>query len=457
MTQILNSLKAETRSLEILQNIRANAEHRIRELRRLNLRIDMSRGILSPEQLSLSDGLFDAALVEPTRSADNLDCRNYGGHRGILDVRRLFSPLVCVPEDQVVVHGNSSLSFMYESLALAWRKGVPGGKAPWAEQEGGASFICVVPGYDRHFSMCEDFGIRMLPVQMLDDGPDVEATRRLVANDPTIKGMWCVPKYSNPTGTVYSESVVEALASMPAAAPDFRLFWDNAYAMHPLAETDQNLADLYGACVRHGNSDRALIFTSTSKMTHPSAGIAILGASPTNVQWWLAAATLRSVGPDKLNQLRQARFLGDLDTIKTLMERHRRVLEPKFNRVHEIFERELRPSGLARWTEPGGGYFISLEVVPGTAKQVASLTQSLGVTFATPGACFPYGTDPQDAQLRIAPSHPPLEDLSIAVEVIAACVLKAGADAIIGELELTGEAGPRRAMESVAPHQVSDA
>jgi aspartate/methionine/tyrosine aminotransferase len=431
MTRFLNSPMTETRSMDFLRNIRAKAECRIAELGKLNLRIDMSRGVPSPEQLCLSDGLLDAALLDPPLSADGVDCRGYGGQQGILDARRLFAPLVGVPEDQVIVYGNSSLSLMYECLALAWRKGVPGGKAPWAGQEGGAAFICVVPGYDRHFSMCEDIGIRMIPVQMLDDGPDIEATRRLVANDPTIKGMWCVPKYSNPTGTVYSESVVEALASMPTAAPDFRLFWDNAYAVHPLAETDQNLADLYGACVRHGNADRALIFTSTSKVTYPGAGVGILGASPANVRWWLAAAALRSVGPDKINQLRQARFLKGLDSIKTLMEKHRRVLRPRFDRVHEIFERELRPSGLARWTEPGGGYFISLEVVPGTAKQVASLARSLGVTFATPGACFPYGMDPQDAQLRIAPSYPALDDLSMALEVIAACVLKAGADAVL--------------------------
>lgn len=424
----------ETTSRDALLNTHSKAERRVSELRELNLRIDMSRGIPSAQQLALSDGLFDAALVEPPLSMDSLDCRNYGGEQqGILDARRLFAPLVGVPENQVIVSGNSSLSLMYECLALAWRKGVPGGEKPWAEQEGGASFICAVPGYDRHFVMCEDFGIRMIPVQMLDDGPDVDAIRKMVGEDSTIKGMWCVPKYSNPTGTVYAEHVVDALASMPTAAPDFRLFWDNAYAVHPLAEFDQELADLHDACRRHGNEDRALVFASTSKITHPGTGIGILGASKANLRWWLAAAALRSVGPDKLNQLRQTRFLKDLETIKALMEEHRRVLKPKFDRVHEIFARELGPSGLACWTEPKGGYFISLQVVPGTARQVTRLAQSLGVSFATPGSCFPYGQDPQDSQLRIAPSYPALDDLSMAVEVIAACVLKAGADAALHE------------------------
>lgn len=418
-----------TDRLSRLSDIGMQAERRLRELKGLNLRIDMSRGIPSPEQLRLSDGLFHPGLVEPPLSLDGVDCRNYGGQQGILDARRLFAPLLGVPEDQVVVHGNSSLALMFECLALASRKGVPGSHAPWLAEQGGAAFICPVPGYDRHFAMCQDLGIRMHSVPMLEDGPDVEAIRRMVRSDPTIKGMWCVPKYSNPTGTTYSDSVVEALASMPTAAPDFRLFWDNAYAMHPLGETDRPLADLYAACSRHGNTDRALMFTSSSKMTHPGAGIAVLGASPANIQWWLAAATLRSVGPDKLNQLRQARFLKDLQHMESLMANHRALLRPKFALVDEIFTRLLGPTGLARWTTPDGGYFISLEVVPGTARQVARLAESLGVTFATPGACFPYGKDPQDCQLRIAPSYPKLEDLSIAVEVIAACVLRLGADA----------------------------
>lgn len=442
MHQSPNNLTAGMRSLDFLLDIKANAEQRIEQLRTLDLRIDMSRGVPSREQLDLSNGLFDKALLELVLSTDGTDCRNYGGQQGIPEARRLFAPLVGVPDDQVVVHGNSSLSLMYECLALAWRKGVPGGGVPWAGQEGGAAFICAVPGYDRHFAMCEDFGIRMLPVRMLDDGPDVDTIRRLVVDDPTIKGMWCVPKYSNPTGIVYSDSVVEALASMPTAAPDFRLFWDNAYAVHPLSETDRELADLYAACVRYGHADRALLFTSSSKMTHPGAGVAILGASPANVRWWLAAASLRNVGPDKVNQLRQVRFLKDLRTIRSLMEQHRRLLKPKFDRVHDIFECELRQSGLARWTKPDGGYFISLETMSGTASKIVSLARSLGVTFATPGACFPHGEDPQDAQLRIAPSSLSLDRLSIAVEVIATCVLKVCADAAIQKESHVNTASP---------------
>lgn len=412
-----------------LADLGAGAEARLREFQALNLHIDMSRGIPSPEQLSLSDGLLDQPLAP--LAADGVDCRNYGGQQGILDARRLFAPLLGVPDQQVIVNGNSSLALMYECLSLAWRKGVGGGHPPWSAQHGGITFICVVPGYDRHFAMCEDFGIRMVSVPMLEHGPDMQVVRNLVRNDPTVKGMWCVPKYSNPTGTVYSDEVVESLASMQTAAPDFRLFWDNAYAVHPLADSDRVLADLYAACARHGNADRVLLFTSSSKMTHPGAGMAALGGSAANIAWWLRAATLRSVGPDKVNQLRQARFLKDPDHIASLMARHRALLRPKFDLVREIFARVLGPTGLARWTSPDGGYFISLDVVPGTARQVTRLAQSLGVTFATPGSCFPYGHDPQDAQLRIAPSQPALAELRVASEVIATCVLKAGADAVL--------------------------
>lgn len=424
-------ITGEGMTREHLEQIRDDAEIRMRELRDLGLCIDMSRGIPAREQLRLSDALLDDALIDPPISADDVDCRNYGGQQGILDARRLLSPLLGVPEAQVIVHGNSSLALMYECIALAWRKGVPGGTAPWSAGEHGATFICVVPGYDRHFAMCEDFGIRMIRVDMLNDGPDVDAVRRLVATDPSIKGMWCVPKYSNPTGTVYSDEVVKELATMPTLAPDFRLFWDNAYAVHPLADVDESLANLYEACVGAGTTDRALIFTSTSKMTHPGSGVAAIGASEANIRWWLDAAGLRSVGPDKLNQLRQARFLRSPSGVKALMEQHRLLLKPKFDLVSHVFERHFATSGLARWTSPKGGYFVSLEVVPGTAAKTVALAQSLGVKFATAGSCFPYRDDPDDVHLRIAPSYPAIEDLALALETIAVCTLKSAADELL--------------------------
>jgi DNA-binding transcriptional MocR family regulator len=278
--------------------------------------------------------------------------------------------------------------------------------------------------------MCEAFGIRMISVAMLEEGPDIEAIKQLVANDASIKGMWCVPKYSNPTGTVYADSIVETLASMPTAAKDFRLFWDNAYMLHPLGETDHALADIYAACSRNGHSNRPLVFASTSKMTLPGTGIAMLGCSAENTAWWLKSAALRSVGPDKINQLRQVRFLKNTHTMKALMEQHRLLLKPKFDRVHEVFNATLAEYGIARWSRPGGGYFVSLDVMPGIATRVVELAAKAGIRFASPGSCFPYGIDPHDAQLRIAPSFPDLDQLSLALEVIATCVMKATCGAL---------------------------
>lgn len=413
---------------DLLDRLKNRADSDFARLCGMNLRIDMARGIPSPSQLLLSQPLLESTFTNGYSSEDGTDCRNYGLQQGILEARQLFAPLLGVPAEQVVVNGNSSLALMYDCMAQAWHKGVPDGDRPWSKVEGGVALICAVPGYDRHFAMCEAFGIRMHSVAMLEDGPDVEAIKKLVAIDPSIKGMWCVPKYSNPTGTVYSDSVVQTLASMPTAAKDFRLFWDNAYMVHPVCETDQPLADIVAACTSSGHRNRPLVFASTSKMTLPGAGIAMLAGSRENIAWWLAAAAIRSVGPDKVNQMRQVRFLKDLDTIRVLMSQHGRLLKPKFDRVHEVFTAILGEYGFARWSRPTGGYFISLEVLPGIASQVVLLAAKAGITFATPGSCFPYGSDPDDAQLRIAPSFPDLEQLTLALEVIATCVVKASCD-----------------------------
>ncbi|EJN39651.1 transcriptional regulator with HTH domain and aminotransferase domain-containing protein [Pseudomonas sp. GM84] len=397
-------------------------------LKSLGLTINMARGIPSPAQIQLSQALLSLSLGNDYMTADGVDSRNYGGQIGVLEARRLFAPMVGIPESQIVVGGNSSLAMMYECLAQAWRRGTPDSQVPWSQEPDGIAFICIVPGYDRHFAMCEDFGIRMISVPMLQDGPDMERVRSLVANDPSIKGIWCVPKYSNPTGTTYSPEVVEALASMPTAAADFRIFWDNAYAVHPLAEVDQPLADLYSRCEVHGHASRALIFASTSKMTLPGAGMAMFGASPANIDWWVKAAMLRSVGPDKVNQVRQVRFLKSIENIEYLMEQHRVLLKPKFDRVDQVFQERLGGLGIASWTRPAGGYFVSLQVQAGTAKRVVELASGVGLTFSSPGSCFPYGIDPDDSQLRLAPSYPELDELTLALEIIATCVIKASLD-----------------------------
>ncbi|TCB77282.1 aminotransferase class I/II-fold pyridoxal phosphate-dependent enzyme [Acinetobacter sp. ANC 4173] len=397
----------------------------------LNLNINISRGIPSQLQLGLSQTLLDQPLIEPYLNEDGLDCRNYGGHQGLIELRRLFSSFIGLPAEQIVAHAPSSLALMYECVVQAWLFGTPDSEKPWCNEEQGIAFICAVPGYDRHFAICEHLGIRMISVAMLDDGPDIEAIKILVANDASIKGMWCVPKYSNPTGTVYSNDVIDALASMPTAAKDFRLFWDNAYMVHDIGETEKEIKNIYHACVQYNHENRALIFASTSKMTLPGHGIAFLAGSKANINWWLKAASIRNVGPDKVNQLKQFRFLKDASHIKLLMQEHRKVLKPKFDMIHDIFGSKLSPYGIADWTRPNGGYFISLNVISGTAKKIVELAKQAGIIFSTPGACFPYGIDPEDAQLRIAPSYPELDELKLTIEIIATCIEKASWDYLI--------------------------
>ncbi len=296
------------------------------------LRLDMSRGKPSLDQLALVAPLLGWSAATDYVSADGTDCRNYGGSAGLDELRSLFGKILGIPHQQVVVAGNSSLELMYGVIAAAMVRGVGGGAVPWA-QGGEIAFLCPVPGYDRHFRICEEFGIRMISVPIRDDGPAVDEVEKLVANDASIKGMWCVPKYSNPTGTVYSSEVIRRLAAMPTAARDFRLFWDNAYAIHHLTDDETEIEDIISLCADAGYIDRPLVFTSTSKITVAGAGVAAFASSPTNVAWWLERSAARTIGPDKLNQLRHVRFLRDISRVRELMRQHRRLLEPKFAAV----------------------------------------------------------------------------------------------------------------------------
>ena len=394
----------------------------------LGFKLNMARGIPSLEQLQLSQELLVDRLEPPYVDVSGVDARNYGGQAGLLESRALFSELLEAPVENVVVGGSSSLALMYEWISQAWRVGTCEGDVPWSQVAGGISFICIVPGYDRHFAMCEDFGIKMIAVPMLEDGPDINMIKDLVLDDPSIKGVWSVPKYSNPTGTSYSTRVIYELASMPVAARDFRIFWDNAYAVHPLAQDDVQIANIHELCAASGYPDRSLVFASTSKMTLPGSGMAAIVSSKRNTDWWLERAKLRSVGPDKISQLRQTRFLKSADNVKLLMGKHRDLLAPKFAKVDEVFSSKLSGYDFARWTKPKGGYFVSLNVAPGTASRVVELADNAGVSFAVPGSCFPGAIDPTDSQLRIAPSYPPLDDLTVGLEVVAVSVLKAAVD-----------------------------
>ncbi|GII75240.1 aminotransferase [Sphaerisporangium rufum] len=396
------------------------------ELAARGLRLDLTRGKPAPDQLDLSAGLLE--LPGPVyRAADGTDCRNYGGPRGLPELREIFSGPLQVPADRLLAAGNSSLELMHDVVVQALLAGVPGSPRRWAEEER-VAFLCPVPGYDRHFAICERYGIEMIPVPMTGAGPDMDAAERLAGADPAVKGIWCVPKYSNPSGETYGDDVVRRLAEMRTAAPDFRIFWDNAYAVHHLTGEPAGLADLLAACAAGADPDRALVFGSTSKVTLAGAGVGFIGGSPANVDWWLDRVSRRTIGPDKVNQLRHALFLRDEAGLHDHMRRQRELLRPKFDAVERILAAELGGTGLASWTTPRGGYFLALEVPEGCAREVVRRAGEAGIVLTPAGATHPYGKDPADRTIRIAPTFPSLPDLEAAIAGLAVCVRLVGAE-----------------------------
>ncbi len=396
-----------------------------RALQSAGLSLDLTRGKPSPEQLDLSAELL--TLPGPDfRDAKGTDTRNYGGLNGLPELRAIFAEIMQVPVDQVIAGDNASLAMMHDTVVFSLLKGTPDSPRPWIEEDE-VTFICPVPGYDRHFALSEQYGIRMVPVEMRSDGPDMAAVRELVS-DPSVKGMWLVPTYGNPSGAVVSEAVAAELAALETAAPDFRLLWDNAYAVHHLTEERTKTADIVGLCAASGHPNRAVVFASTSKITFAGAGVCFFGSSAENVEWYLRLLGKRTIGPDKVNQLRHARHLGDVDGVHRLMDAHREILAPKFAAVLEILRDRLGPHGVATWSEPKGGYFVSLDVVDGTASRVVELCREAGIAMTPAGASFPYGDDPRDRNIRIAPSFPSLEELRAAMDGLATCVLLAAAE-----------------------------
>ena len=387
----------------------------------LGLKLDMSRGKPEAKQLDLSSELMNVLNADSDmKSESGLDCRNYGVLDGIPECKRLFADILGVPEKNIVVGGASSLNLMYDEIARAMLFGVAGGKKPWGAQ-GEIKFLCPVPGYDRHFGICQLFGIRMINVPMNEDGPDMDVVEKLVAEDESIKGIWCVPKYANPNGVVYSDETVRRFAALKPKADDFRIFWDNAYAVHDLYEPVP-LLNLFEEAVKCGNENLPIIFTSTSKISFSGAGVSVFAASDENVARSKKAMGIQTIGYDKLNQLRHARYFKDGKGIREQMIKHAEIIRPKFDTVLTAFETELAPLGIARWSKPLGGYFISLEVTTGSAKRVYELAKQAGVTLTPAGAPFPYGIDPADSNLRISPTYPPIDELSRAVEVLCLCV-----------------------------------
>jgi DNA-binding transcriptional MocR family regulator len=389
------------------------------------LRLDLTRGKPSSAQLDLSDALLE--LPRTTRDRSGADVRNYGGLEGLPELREIFAELLWVEPEQVVCGGNSSLTLMWDVVSYLLLFGAPDSPRPWS-QEQKVTFVCPVPGYDRHFSMLADFGIDMVTVPMNPDGPDVPSVEALVRDDPTVKGMWVVPTHANPSGAICSQEVAAALASMPTAAPDFRIFWDNAYAFHHLTEEEAKSADVLTLAAASGHPQRPLMFASTSKITYAGAGVAVFAASLENKAWYLKHLAMASIGPDKLNHLRHVEFFGSADGLRAHMRRHREIIAPKFVAVDAALTSALDGLGIAEWTHPRGGYFVNLDVLDGTASRVVQLAQEAGIALTPAGSSFPYGRDPRDRNIRLAPTFPPLDQVETAMSGVATCVALAAAE-----------------------------
>ncbi len=414
-----------------------------REMEQQGLHLDLSRGKPSPEQLELSRKMLDEVNSGSVLdSVDGTDCRNYGGLDGIPEAKALLAGMVGCRPEQVIVGGNSSLTLMFDILSHAMIDGLLGG-TPWC-QVPDRKFLCPVPGYDRHFAMTEHFGFELVPVPMLPDGPDMNLVERLVREDASIKGIWCVPKYQNPTGVVFSHEVVKRFANLKPAAKDFRIFWDNAYCVHDLyPEEAEPLPDILSLCEQAGSPDLVYEFCSTSKAAFPGAGISGVAASAANLIELRRVWKFATIGPDKLNQLRQARFFRNTAGLKAHMARHADLLRPKFERVEAILKEDLARSGAGSWTEPKGGYFISFNTLPGCAARTVELCKKAGVKFTPAGATWPCGRDPEDRNIRLAPSYASLEEIELAVRLFTICVRLAALESLasmqVGSADMEGE------------------
>ncbi len=396
-----------------------------------NLSLDMSRGKPCPNQLDLSENILQTLEHTSDCFAKNgLDCRNYGLWDGIGEAKVLFGELLGIPPEQLVLGGNSSLNMMYDTISRAFNFGFFNSRRPWCKEEK-IKFLCPVPGYDRHFAICELFGIEMINIDMTPTGPDMDAVEYYVENDKAVKGIWCVPKYSNPQGITYSDETVRRFASLKPAAPDFRIFWDNAYAIHDLYEEQDHLLNIFDACSEVSNPDIVIAFSSTSKISFPGSGVAIMAASPRNLEYMKQQISIQTIGPDKLNQLRHVRAYGNAAGVLDHMKKLADILRPKFDLVLDILDKELSGTGVGNWTCPKGGYFIGFDTLEGCAKRVFQLCKDAGVVLTTAGATYPYGRDPKDRNIRLAPSYPTLEELETAMQVFCVCVKLAAVEKLL--------------------------
>ncbi|MCI5481279.1 MAG: aminotransferase [Lachnospiraceae bacterium] len=406
---------------ELLQ-LKTGLEAQYREAQGRGLKLDMSRGKPSAAQLDISMGMMDVLTSDSDLKCEQgVDCRNYGILDGIVEAKRLLSDMMEVPIDNIIIYGNSSLNVMYDTVARSMTHGVMG-STPWCKLDK-VKFLCPVPGYDRHFAITEYFGIEMINVPMTENGPDMDMVEKLVAEDEAVKGIWCVPKYSNPQGYSYSDETVLRFANLKPAAKDFRIYWDNAYGIHHLYDENQaELVEILAACEKAGNPDMVYKFSSTSKISFPGSGVAAIAASEANLVDIRKQMTIQTIGHDKVNQLRHARFFKDINGMREHMRKHADIMRPKFEAVINILEEELGGLGIGSWTKPMGGYFISFDAMEGCAKAIVAKCKDAGVVMTKAGATFPYGLDPKDSNIRIAPSFPTLEEMTEAAKLFALCV-----------------------------------
>lgn len=415
---------------EQLRQWEADLAEQYQALQNQSLNLDLTRGKPSADQLSLSDAL-DGILNSDYRAADGTDVRNYGGLDGIGEAKQLGADILGVQLDEILVGGNSSLTLMFQTALIAQQFGLQGADSAWKNQ-GQVKFLCPVPGYDRHFTICEQLGIEMITVPMLATGPDMDAVEAMIKGDSSIVGMWCVPKYSNPTGVVYSDDTVERIAQLGKIAnPHFRVFWDNAYAVHDLVETPQTLLPIMESCRKLGTEDSIIQFASTSKITHAGAGVAFMAASPANLQGIKTVLGTSTIGPDKVNQLRHMRLLPDMQALHAHMAKHADIIKPRFSSVLSNLDRAFGDSDLGVWEKPEGGYFISFDTRPNCAKAVVKLAADAGVKLTPAGATFPYGDDPEDRNIRIAPTVPTVKEVDLAMQVFEVCVKLASVRALL--------------------------
>ena len=418
-----------------LLTVKAALEEEYKTFESMGLKLNMARGKPGFTQLDLCEPMLDIInSASDMKTMMGNDTRNYGDLDGIGECRRLMADMMSVKKDNVIVCGNSSLNVMYDTVSRSFTHGV-NGSTPWFKLDK-VKFLCPVPGYDRHFKITETFGIEMINIPLYDNGPDMDMVEEYVNNDPAVKGIWCVPKYSNPTGISYSDEVVKRFAALKPAAEDFRIYWDNAYCIHHLYEdTQDEILNILDECEKAGNPNMVYIFSSTSKISFPGSGVSAIASSPENIKFILSHMTVQTIGHDKINQLRHARFFKDINGLNAHMKKHAELLRPKFAAVLDALDAEIAGLEIGSWIKPRGGYFISFNSLPGCAKSIVSMCKDLGVVMTGAGATFPYGKDPEDSNIRIAPTFPSVDEMEVAAKVFVLCVKLVSVNKILAEME----------------------